>query len=221
MRKTVLLAGACAALLFPLFAEAETDGHAKIQVQRAAGSISVDGDLSDPGWAGAARVDQWWETNPGDNTEPKVKSVGYLTYDDKFFYAAFEFSDPEPSKVRAPYGDHDNVSGNLDDYAGVILDTRNDGKTAMMFLANPRGIQYDAISDDTSGNEDNSPDFYWDSAGRITKDGWTLEIRIPFSSLRYNQGDPQEWGVLLYRNRPRERRYQMFANKIPRGSNCF
>ena len=71
------------------------------------------------------------------------------------------------------------------DYGGIILDTRNDGKTAAMFLANPRGIQYDAISSDASG-EDNSPDFYWDSAARIGADGWTLEIRIPFSSLRYN-----------------------------------
>jgi len=221
MRRTIVLTAVVAALFPAPFLQAETDGHPDIQIKRSAGAITVDGDLSDPGWAGAARVDQWWETNPGDNLEPKVKSVGYLTYDDKFFYAAFEFSDPDPTTVRAPYGDHDNVSGNLDDYAGVILDTRNDGKTAMMFLANPRGIQYDAISDDTTGNEDNSPDFYWDSAGRITKTGWTLEIRIPFSSLRYNQGDPQAWGILLYRNRPRDRRYQMFANKIPRGSNCF
>jgi len=89
-----------------------------------------------------------------------------------------------------------------------------------MFLANPRGIQYDAISNDSSG-EDSSPDFYWDSAARITATGWTLEIRIPFSSLRYDSADAQTWRILLYRNRPRDFRYQMFNSRLPRGSNCF
>ncbi len=198
---------------------ADTEGHPTIQIKRASGPIAIDGDLSDGGWIDAVKIDQWWETNPGDNVEPKVRSVGYLTYDDKFFYAAFHFEDPQPARIRAPYGDHDNVPGNID-YGGVILDTRNDHRSAMVFFANPRGIQYDAITDDSSG-EDSSPDFYWDSAASITSDGWNLEIRIPFSSLRYNKGDPQEWGILLFRNRPRERRFQMYANKIPRGSNCF
>jgi hypothetical protein len=191
-----------------------------IQISKTTGAITIDGDLSDPGWKGATRVDQWYETNPGDNVEPKVKSVGYLTYDDHFFYAGFEFFDNEPSKIQGPYNDRDHIGGNTDDYGGVILDTRNDGKTAILFLVNPRNIQYDSVSDDTTGNEDSSPDFFWDSAAKINSNGWTLEIRIPFSTLRYN-GSAPEWGIMLYRNWPRERRYQMFANKLPRGSNCF
>jgi len=190
-----------------------------LHVSRATGPIEVDGNLGDPGWNGATRVDTFYETNPGDNVEPKVKTVTWLTYDDRFFYAAFDFSDPDPRGIRAPVADRDEVSSSTD-YGGVILDTRNDGKTAFMFLANPRGIQYDAISSDTSG-EDSSPDFYWDSAARITATGWTLEIRIPFSSLRYNSADVQTWGILIYRNRPRDFRYQMFNSKLPRGSNCF
>lgn len=191
-----------------------------IHISKATGAITIDGDLSDPGWKGATRIDQWWETNPGDNAEPKAKSVGYVTYDDRFFYAGFEFFDPDPSKIQGPYNDRDHIGGNTDDYGGVILDTRNDGKTAILFLVNPANIQYDSVSDDSTGNEDSSPDFFWDSATRVNSKGWTLEIRIPFSSLRYSGSDP-EWGIMLYRNWPRERRYQMFANKIPRGSNCF
>jgi hypothetical protein len=190
-------------------------------ISRAASPIVIDGDLSDAGWKNATRIDQWWETNPGDNVEPKAKSVGYLAYDNRFFYAGFEFFDPDPSKIQGPFNDRDHIGGNTDDYGGIILDTRNDGKTAILFLVNPRSIQYDAISDDTTGNEDSSPDFFWDSAARITKDGWTLEIRIPFSSLRYSNSNPDQWGIMLYRNWPRDRRYQMFANKLPRGSNCF
>ena len=56
---------------------------------------------------------------------------------------------------------------------------------------------------------------------RINDRGWTLEMRIPFSSLRYRNVDPQTWGILLYRNYPRDRHYQFFSAKLPRGSNCF
>jgi len=191
-----------------------------IHIARAEGSIVLDGDLSDPGWKGATRIDQWWETNPGDNVEPKARSVGYLTYDDHYFYAGFEFFDPEPSRIRGPFNDRDHIGGNTDDYGGVIIDSRNDGRTAVLFLVNPHNIQYDSVSDDSTGNEDSSPDFFWDSATKINSQGWTLEIRIPFSTLRYN-GSAPEWGIMLYRNWPRDRRYQMFANRIPRGSNCF
>lgn len=190
-----------------------------IHITRAAGPITVDGDLSDPGWKGAVRLETWYETNPGDNTPPKVKNVGFLTYDDRFLYAAFEFSDPDPSKIRAPYADRDNIGGSLD-YGGIIVNPRNDGRTGLLLLANPRGVQYDAVSDDFSG-EDSSPDLYWDSAAKITKDGWVLEMRVPFSSLRYPKGDPQTWAIMLYRNYPREFRYQFFTSKLPRGSSCF
>ena len=153
-------------------------------IHRAAGAITLDGDLSDPGWQGVTPISQWFETNVGDNVEPQVKNLAYLTYDDKFFYAGFQFDDPNPKGVRAPIGDHDNISGNSDDYAGVIVDSRNDGKTAQMFLSNPAGVQYDAQTSDATG-EDNSPDFFWSAVGKVTATGWNLDIKIPFSSLRY------------------------------------
>jgi uncharacterized protein DUF5916 len=201
-------------------AAAEEVASPPIGIHRAAGPIKVDGDLSDEGWKGAVRVDTWYETNPGDNTPPKVKNVGYLTYDDKFFYAGFEFQDPNPAAIRAPLGDRDNTPSSTD-YAGVLLDTRNDGKTGILFVANPRGILYDAVMDDVGGNEDSSPDFYWDAKGRITSDGWVLELKIPFSSLRYPTGDPRTWRIMLYRNYPRDYRYQFFTVKLPRGGSCF
>ena len=199
---------------------ADASGSPPLTIRRAAGEIVVDGKLGDPGWEGASRVDTWFETNPGDSVEPKVPHVGWLAYDDRFFYAAFEFADPEPGKIRAPYAERDNVPSTTD-YGGVIIDTRNDRKSAQMFLANPRGIQYDALTNDAAG-EDSSPDFFWDSEASITDKGWILELRIPFSSLRYDgDADPQTWGILLYRNWPRDFRYQMFSAKLPRGGNCF
>jgi hypothetical protein len=207
------------AVALPVRAEQATKGP-PIEIRRADSPITIDADLSDPAWRTAVRVEEWFETNPGDNVPAKVKNVAYLAYDDKFLYAAFDFQDPDPGKIRAPYADRDNVPGGTD-YGGIILDTRNDGKTGILFLANPRGIQYDAITSDASGNEDSSPDFFWDSTARITPTGWILEMRVPYSSLRYDEADLQTWGILLYRNYPRDFRYQMFSSKLPRGENCF
>ncbi|HEY6065621.1 MAG TPA: DUF5916 domain-containing protein [Thermoanaerobaculia bacterium] len=210
---TLLLAAAA-----PVLAARPEQG-VPIPITRAGGPIVIDGNLSDPGWQGATKVTTWYETNPGDNVEPKVGNVGYLTYDDKFLYAGFEFADTEPGKIRAPYGDRDNVPSTTD-YGGIILDTQGEARRAILFLANPHGIQYDANTDDASG-EDNSPDYFWDSSARITPQGWILEMRVPFSSLRYKKQDPQQWSIMLYRNRPRDFRYQYFSMKIPKGRNCF
>jgi hypothetical protein len=204
----------------PPSAPAGDAAPASLPIARAAGPISIDGDLADSGWRGAAPITTWFETNPGDNTPPRVQSVGYLAYDDRFLYVGLRFEDPEPARIRAPLGDRDNLSS-ATDYGGIILDTRNDGRTGTLFLANARGLQYDAVTDDGGAGEDSAPDFYWEAAGAITKTGWTLEIRIPFSSLRYGEADPQTWGVMLYRNYPRDFRYQFMTARMPRGSSCF
>jgi hypothetical protein len=89
-----------------------------------------------------------------------------------------------------------------------------------MFLANLNGLKYDALTSDVSG-EDSSPDYYWDTMGRRTATGWTLEIRVPFSTLRYSEATAPTFGMLLYRNYPRDRRYQFFSARLPRDVNCF
>jgi hypothetical protein len=191
-----------------------------LTIARAAGPIAIDAQLDDAGWQGVPPIETWFETNPGDNVPPPVKNTGYLAYDDRFLYAAFVFQDPDPSKIRSPLGDRDNLPGDTD-YGGIIVDPRNDGRTGFLFLANPRGIQFDSVMDDASGNEDASPDFFWDAAARITSDGWILELRVPFSSLRYREKNPAAWGIMLYRNYPRAYRYQFFTTRLPRGGSCF
>ncbi len=188
-------------------------------IQRSTGEIAIDGVLADQGWQGVTPITTWWETRPGDNIEPPVENIGYLTYDDQFLYAAFSFKDANPSDIRAPLANRDNVPS-YTDYGGMLIDVNDDGHSAQMFLANPRGIQYDAISNDASG-EDSAPDFFWQSAGTVNDDGWVLEMKIPFSSLRYTNANPEQWRILLYRNYPRGFRYQFFSSQLPRDSTCF
>jgi hypothetical protein len=191
-----------------------------LPLSRASAPIVVDGDLSDPGWKDAQKIDTFYETTPGDNIPAKVKTTVWLTYDDRYFYIGVKCDDPEPQKIRAPFVDRDNVLG-TDDNVAVFLDTRNDRRSAVELRVNPRGIQADGVFNDADGNEDFSPDFFYDTAARIGADGWSAEYRIPFSSLRYPRTDPQTWGILIWRNYPRDFRYAFHSAPIPRDSNCL
>jgi len=220
IRALVLAAGVLIVTLAPPGAfAADPDPGAPLTITRIETPVTVDGDLSDPAWHEIAPVTTWYETRVGDNVEPPVGNEGWLAYDDRYLYAAFRFHDPDPHLIRAPFADHDQLSGSTD-YGGLIIDSRNDGKSAILFLANANGLLYDAVSNDASG-EDNSPDYYWDAAGKITEDGWTLEIRVPFSSLRFGSEPRPTMRVMLYRNYPRDRHYQFFTNRLPRDVSCF
>jgi hypothetical protein len=192
-----------------------------VTIARIDAPVTIDGDLSDAAWQNATRFETWYETNPGDNIAPRVKTTGWVAYDDRFLYYAVDSEDPNPRAISAPFADHDQISGNTDDYAGLVIDTRGDGKSGYLFLLSARGVQYDAVTDDAGAGEDSSPDFFWDTAAKIDQRGWTAEARIPFSSLRYDGKNPEGWALSLYRNYPRDRRYQMFTNKLPRDTNCF
>jgi hypothetical protein len=202
----------------PAAAQVVTRGET-YAITRAKGPIVVDGNLLDEGWRDAVRIERWYEVSPGDSIDPPVKSTGFLTYDDKFLYAGFEFEDPNPGRIVAPLGDHDYLSSTFD-FGGIFLDTRNEGHTAYEFFVTASNIQFDAVTDDSSG-ENASPDFFWESATRKTDHGWTLEMRIPFSSVRYRNVDPQTWGIILFRNYPRDFRRQIMSMKIPRGNQCL
>lgn len=191
-----------------------------LAVARRAGKIVVDGKLDDAAWQQAAVLDTFYETYPDDNTEPRVKTVVYLTYDEHDFYIGIHAFDPEPGKIRAPFVERDKIVG-TDDNVAIFLDTRNDRRSAVELRVNPRGNQADGVYNDSSGNEDFSPDFFYDTAGQITADGWTAEMRIPLSSLRYPKKAENHWGILVWRNYPRDHRYAFHSSPIDRGSNCW
>jgi uncharacterized protein DUF5916/cellulose/xylan binding protein with CBM9 domain len=194
-----------------------------LTVRLARGPITVDGSLEDPGWRGAAEIRDFYEISPGDNTPSKVGTTAWVTYDDRFFYVAIKCDDPRPKDIQAQYVERDHVNSDQD-FAGIMLDTRDDGRTGIEFFVNPYGIQDDFVRDESVVNgssEDASPDFHWDSAARITAQGWQLEMRIPFSSLRYGRTDPQTWGIVVFRSLTRDFRYQIASNRAPRESSCF
>lgn len=218
-RQPALVAGALVVLSATASVALPQDVPPPLALHRAAGPILVDGDLGDPGWQGAARIETFYEVTQGDDVAPPVRTLALVTFDDRFLYIGLRCYDPDPARIRAPFVGRDNIVG-TDDNVAIFLDTRGDRRSAMEFRVNPRGQQTDAIFDDSTGNEDLSPDFFYDTAASITREGWLAEVRIPFSSLRYDRDKPQNWGLLIWRNYPRDYRYAIFSSPQPRGSNC-
>jgi len=155
----------------------------------------IDGKLDDEIWKSAVVLKDFYQTQPGDNIAPTKPTEVLLGYDAKFIYVAFHCFD-EPDKVRATIPKRDNIWN--DDYVGILFDTFNDGRKAYEFDFSPYGIQADGIWTDGQG-EDFNPDIVMESKGIITSDGWTVEVAIPFKSLRYVAGKDKLWGAHFWR----------------------
>jgi len=178
----------------------------------------IDGIIKEAEWENSLIIDKFYEIMPGENIEPPVKTVAYLSYDEKNFYVAFKCFDPEPEKIRARYADRDSVGA--DDLVGIFLDTFNDQRNALEFITNPLGAQMDCTRQEPE-NEDCSWDGIWYSKGRITKEGFEVEIAIPFKTLRYPKKGEVSFGFYLLRIYPRDFRVQIGSAPILREKNCF
>src|SRR2546422_5014476 len=163
----------------------------------------IDGKLDDEVWTHAVVLKDFYQVQPGDNIAPSKPTEVLLGYDSKFLYIAFHCYD-EPDKVRATIPKRDNVWN--DDYVGILFDTFNDSRKAYEFDFNPLGVQADGTW--TDQNEDFNPDFVFESKGTLTTDGWTLEVAIPFKSLRYVAGKDKLWGAHFFR------RIKRFNNEL-------
>jgi len=182
--------------------------------------IKIDGALNEAVWKNPPTFTLDYETRPGDNTPASVKTEIWITYSNTHLYVGARAYDPNPENIRARLTDRDRAF--QDDFVGVILDTFDDERRAFEFFVNPFGVQMDLFQSDVTGNEDESWDAIWNSAGRITAQGYEVEMEIPFSSLRFPPGgSSQRWGIDALRIYPRDQRYRLGLNVLPRGGNCY
>ncbi len=190
------------------------------QIPHIEGGIVVDGVLDESVWSQATVIDLPYEISPADNTPAPVRTTMRMAATQDALYIAVHAADPDPSKIRAHLTDRDSAF--RDDFVGVMLDTFDDRRRNYEFFVNPLGVQMDLIREEATGNEDDSWDGLWTSAGRITAEGYDVEIRIPFSTLRFRGGDgPKRWGVIAFRAYPRSVRHQLANVTVPRGGNCL
>jgi hypothetical protein len=155
----------------------------------------IDGVLNDEVWKNAAVFGDFLQTSPGDNVAPTHPTEFMMAYDSKNLYMAWKATQ-DPSTVRATMARRDNIFN--DDYVLVYVDTFNDQRQAYVLFFNPLGIQADGTYTEGRG-EDYSVDILMESKGVLTKDGFTIEVAVPFKSLRYEAGKNKQWGLHIFR----------------------
>ena len=166
--------------------------------------ISIDGFLDEGVWSKATVVSGFYNYLPVDGGAAEDDAKIYIWYSAEAIYLGVS-AEAKKDKVRSTLADRDKL--NNDDYFLFILDTYNDQRTAYAFAVNPIGQQYDGtITDNVPDRKasmpytiDKNPDYVYSSKGRITDDGFEIEIKIPFKSLRFNDSDTQTWGFNVLR----------------------
>ncbi len=192
-------------------------------VRPASSEIAIDGVLDELAWSDATEISIDYEWFPGDNVEPPVRTLAYVTYDTRNVYVGFRAWDPEPSQIRAHLMDRDQIDTLIqDDYVIVQIDTFDDQRRNVQFRVNPLGVQADALSSAVDRSEDWSWDMIWDSMGRITADGFEVEIAFPLNQLRFpNTRGPQTWGFDVGRSYPRSSRHRMNSSGRDWNQSCI
>ncbi len=198
--------------------EASNDEKVPCRVPRVNSEVNIDGYLDEQVWEQAVKIDANIEVSPGENIPAPVKTEVYIGYDNSSIYVAFKAYDPDPSQIRANLCDRDNIWD--DDWVLILFDTFNDESRCYDFGCNPLGIQADIIESTSGGG--GSWDAIWESKGRITEEGYIVEMAIPFSSLKFprKEGD-QIWGFDAVRSYPRKVRHHIGAFPRDRNNNCY
>ena len=156
----------------------------------------IDGDISDPVWSKATRIDRFYQTEPVRGAEPSETTVVYIAYDENNLYFAFFCGDSQPDKILATVMQRDRELWQ-DDNIRVYLDPYDSSRDAMAFLVNSLGTQMDMLIENNS-NFYPEWDTIWDVDARRTDDGWTAEMAIPFRSISYDPG-VDKWGFEIMR----------------------
>lgn len=189
------------ALGWPLAAASQ----APIVIPRILEPVALDGPSNERAWAS---VEPWipLQYEP-ENGQPATEHTEFLVaYDDNYVYFALRAYDRDENGIRANTLYRDRLSG--DDHFEILLDTFNDDETALLFTTTPAGIRKDAaISNDASGGGlatggwiNGDFNTYWDVATEVNAEGWFAEIRVPISSLRFQDANGQVvMGITLQR----------------------
>jgi hypothetical protein len=169
----------------------------------------IDGVLENPFWEEGTVIEDFTQFEPVEGGTPSEKTRAYIAYDKDNLYLAFRCHDSNPDAIRACLTPRDKPE--QDDGITVYLDTFNDKKRAFVFEVNPCGIQVDGIFTESTGRRrgggrvgferfDRNWDTYFLADARIDEEGYTIEMAIPFKSLRFPNAETQSWGIKIMRS---------------------
>jgi hypothetical protein len=190
----LLLIGKCTIQLSAKPAEEEDK---IIQGVKAQDTIKIDGILDEKTWQTQPIKKKFITTTPVYGYELPMDTLVWVAYDNKNLYFAFRCYDPEPEKIKTSVTKRDNIF--TDDWVSVSVDAMGNGQSGYVLFVNPSGIQGDALTTSIHVDDDFSPDYVWDSAAQITKEGYNVEIRLPLKSIRFKSGKKVAMGILFRR----------------------
>nr|WP_294786538.1 DUF5916 domain-containing protein [uncultured Flavobacterium sp.] len=175
-----------------------------LQAQVISQSISIDGNLDEPAWENAPVASDFITLEPdnGKSIPQEKRTEVKVLYDNDAIYIGAMMYDNEPSKILKEISQRDNFG--TADLFGVFINGFNDGQQDFMFYVSAADVQGDCIMTDANG-EDYSWDAVWISKASLKENGWVVEIKIPYSAMRFSAENKQTWGINFFREIKRDR----------------
>ncbi len=156
----------------------------------------IDGVLDDVSWDSAEWEGGFIESSPDENTEPSEQTKFKILYDQKYLYVAYRCFDSEPEKIEKRLSRRDGFAG---DRITIVLDSYHDKRTAFSFTITAAGVKGDEFVSENGNNWDASWNPIWYGDAAIDADGWTAEMKIPLSQLKFGNSKEQLWGLQITR----------------------
>lgn len=167
------------------------------QIKRTQRTPVIDGVLEPRVWAKANIINVFSQYLPDHDTDPSQYTEVRLLYDDKYIYIGALLYDAAPDSILKQLGQRDSALNA--DLFGIRFDTYNNQLDAYTFEVSASGVQRDYRF------QDRTYDGVWESSVKLHEDGWTVEMRIPYSAIRFPSSDCQNWGMQIYRTIRRHR----------------
>ena len=183
-------------LLFAVLAVPALADIPPIRAVRASRPIAVDGLLDEEVWKSDQAVTQFLEKDPDQGVAPRQRSEVRLAFDDDALYVGARLYDTAPDSVVARLARRDNDANA--DYFLILLDPLHDKRTGYYFGVTAAGVLMDGVLMNDEW-DDNSWDGVWQARAHRDNQGWTCELRIPFSQMRFHAVSPMVWGVNFQR----------------------
>lgn len=161
--------------------------------------LTIDGILDEPVYSQVKPAKDFVQLQPHNGKPSYQPSEVYFFYDQTAVYVGAMLYDSAPDSIFSYLTERDNTG--MSDYFGVYIDPYNQGQLAYGFFITPAGVQIDIKAVKSDGdNEDSNWNAVWESKTRITDKGWVVEMRIPYSALRFSEKSASTWGLNMFRN---------------------